>query len=278
MDLLFEDIGYLDITTYGLGITDKKGVMSFAPKEEIVLCGVDEVKEILQKLDIQHTFYKKNAQSVMPNETILECKGDAASLHKAWKISQNIFEYMSAIATYTNTLVKSAKAINPNISIATTRKNFPGTKELMLKAVMCGGGVAHRLGLYDSILIFEQHLKFLSDKEELEKSFKNFKYMFIEKKITVEVENFEQAEYFASLGADILQCEKMDFLTLKKCVSLKQRFTHLLVCATGGIHEKNIADFAKCGVDFIVTSSPYHAKPLDIKVIMKEDENPYIPS
>lgn len=199
------------------------------------------------------------------------CKADAGALHKAWKISQNIFEYMSGIATYTSRLVKNAKAINPNISISTTRKNFPGAKEIMLKAVMCGGGVPHRLGLFDSILIFEQHLNFFTDKAELEKSFKKLKHEFIEKKIAVEVENFQQAKYFASLGANILQCEKMDFELLKECVALKKEFPHLLLSATGGIHEENIADFTKCGVDFIVTSSPYHAKPVDIKVKIEEE-------
>lgn len=59
MDLLFEDTGYFDLTTYGLEIGDKNGLMTFAPKDEIVLCGVDEVRKILQKLNIQHTFFKK---------------------------------------------------------------------------------------------------------------------------------------------------------------------------------------------------------------------------
>ncbi|MDD3443621.1 ModD protein [Sulfurimonas denitrificans] len=270
MDLLFEDAGYFDLTTYGLGIGEKKGVMSFAPKAEIVLCGVDEVRTILNNLEIQHTFFKKNGEKVMAQEVILECKAEASKLHKAWKISQNIFEYMSGIATYTHKMVTLAKEVNPNISVSTTRKNFPTAKELMLKAVICGGGAPHRIGLFDSILIFEQHLNFFSDKAELEKSFKKLKYAFIEKKVAVEVESFEQALYFASLGADILQCEKMEYETLKKCITLKEQYPHLLLSATGGINESNIAEFAKCGVDFIVTSSPYHAKPLDIKVTIKE--------
>lgn len=270
MDLLFEDAGYFDLTTYGLGIGEKKGVMSFAPKAEIVLCGVDEVRTILNNLEIQHTFFKKNGEKVMAQEVILECKAEASKLHKAWKISQNIFEYMSGIATYTHKMVTLAKEVNPNISVSTTRKNFPGVKELMLKAIMCGGGAPHRIGLFDSILIFEQHLNFFSDKAELEKSFKKLKYAFIEKKVAVEVESPQQARYFASIGADILQCEKMNFTLLKECVALKKEFPYLLLSATGGIHEKNIAEFARCGVDFIVTSSPYHAKPLDIKVTIKE--------
>ena len=140
MDLLFEDVGYFDLTTLGLNIGNEKGFMSFAPKEEIILCGVDEVKDILDKLEIKHSFFKNNGDKVMPHEIILECKAEAAKLHKAWKISQNIFEYMSGISTYTNKLVTNAKGINPNIVISTTRKNFPGAKAMMLKAVMHGGG------------------------------------------------------------------------------------------------------------------------------------------
>jgi len=266
MDLLFEDVGYFDLTTLGLNIGNEKGFMSFAPKEEIILCGVDEVRDILDKLEIKHSFFKNNGDKVMPHEIILECKAEAAKLHKAWKISQNIFEYMSGISTYTNKLVTNAKGINPNIVISTTRKNFPGAKAMMLKAVMHGGGAVHRLGLFDSILVFEQHLNFFKDKAELEKNFKKLKNAFIEKKITVEVSTLEEARYFASLGADVIQCEKMDYEMLKKCVLLKKEFEHLLISAAGGVHKDNAAEFAKCGVDFIVTSSPYHAKPLDIKV------------
>lgn len=270
MSLLFEDAGYFDLTTYGLGIANKKATMSFAPKAEIVLCGVDEVVKIMRELNIDYTLHKADGDLVQAKEIILECLGDAGSLHKAWKISQNTFEYMSGIATYTKELVASAKSVNPNISVATTRKNFPGVKELMLKSVMTGGGAIHRMGLYDSILIFEQHLSFLSTKEEVESSFNKLKYASLEKKITVEVENFEQASYFASLGADILQCEKMDYELLKKCVTLKEQYPNLLLSATGGVNHSNIVEYAKCGVDFIVTSSPYHAKPLDVKVTIKE--------
>ena len=270
MSLLYEDAGYFDLTTHGLGIKDKKATMSFAPKGEVILCGVDEVLKLIKELDIEYTLYKRDGDVVVAKELILECKGDAGSLHKAWKISQNILEYMSGIATYTNSLVTKAREINPKISVATTRKNFPGVKELMLKSVMAGGGVIHRMGLYDSILVFEQHLNFFKTKEEIERALSKLKYEFLEKKIAVEVEDYESASYFASLGVDILQCEKMDYETLKRCVSLKEQYPHLLLSATGGINESNIAEFAKCGVDFIVTSSPYHAKPLDIKVTIKE--------
>lgn len=272
MDLLLEDSGYFDLTTFGLGIGDTLGSMSFAPKGEIILSGCDEVEAILKKCGLKYKFFKKNGEKVASKEKILECSGDATSLHKAWKISQNSLEYMSGIATYTEKMTQIAHKSNPNIVIATTRKNFPGCKELMLKAVMDGGGVAHRIGLFDSILVFKEHLEFFSDKAELENGLKNIKNKFLEKKIAVEVDSYEEANYFASLGADILQCEKMDFEELTKCVSLKKSYPHLLLSATGGITLENIDQYAKTGVDFVVTSSPYHAKPTDIKVEMKADK------
>lgn len=272
MDLLREDSGYFDLTTFGLGISDKQGKMHFAPKSDIILSGCDEAAKVFKECSLEFTIFKKNGAFVKAHEKIAECKGDAKSLHRAWKTAQNIFEYMSGIATYTHAMVQKAQAVNPDVTIATTRKNFPGAKELMLKAVMDGGGVPHRLGLYDSVLLFEQHLVFLHDEKELTQSFKKLKKTFIEKKIIVEAESFEQAKYFALLGADIIQCEKMNPALLRECVLLKKEFGHLLVSATGGIDNDNVASFAECGVDVIVTSAPYHAKPVNIEVTIQTNK------
>ena len=270
MDLLHEDTLGFDLTTFGLGIGSKKGVMSFKTRSKIVLSGMSEVIKIHKELDLEYKIFKNDSQTANKDEIILESYGDAVSLHKAWKISQNILEYMSGIATYTNRLLELSRPHNPNISVLVTRKNFPGCKKLMLDAVMCGGGAPHRMGTYDSILIFKQHLEFLKDTKTLEESFLRLKHRLIEKKIIVEVESYEEARYFAMLGADVLQCEKMDLKVLRKCAELKKEFSNLTIAATGGINESNIAEFAQCGVDAIVTSSPYHAKPADIKVSMRE--------
>jgi molybdenum transport protein len=273
MDLLKEDVGMMDLTTLGLGIGNETGTMSFAPKSDIILSGTSEVEKILRQCNLEYKFFKQSGEKVLAKEKIVECKGDAISLHKAWKISQNIFEYMSAIATYTNEMTQIAQQYNPNITIATTRKNFPGVKELMVQAVLDGGGVAHRMGLYDSILIFKEHLEFIADEKELKQSIQKLQKRFIEKKIAIEVDSFEDAKYYASLGVDILQCEKMDDEELKQCVTLKKHHPKLLVSATGGVTLENIEQYSKTGVDFVVTSSPYHAKPTDIKVEIKSDKH-----
>jgi molybdenum transport protein len=269
MNLLYEDTQGLDLTSLGLEIANKQGVMIFKSKFDITLSGINEVLKLQKELEIEYKVYKHDGEQVKAGELILESFADAATLHKAWKISQNILEYMSGVATYTNNLLKSAREVNPEISIATTRKNFPGSKKLMLDAVLCGGGVPHRLGTYDSILVFEQHRDFFSDTQEFELHFKKLKNRFPEKRVAVEVDSYEEALYFAKLGADVLQCEKMEFEELKKCVSIKDEFSHILVMATGGINDTNIKEYAQCGVNAVVTSSPYHAKPKDIKVTMQ---------
>lgn len=270
MNLLDEDTQGLDLTTLGLEISEKQGVMVFKSKFDITLSGINEVIKIQKELDIKYKVYKQDGQKVQAGETVLESFGNAAALHKAWKISQNVLEYMSGVASYTSDLLEIAHEVNPGMSVATTRKNFPGSKKLMLQAVMSGGGVPHRLGTYDSILIFEQHRDFFSNDAEFEASFQNLKSKFLEKRIAVEVASYKEALYFAKLGADVLQCEKMDYEELRQCVSIKEQYPHLVVAATGGITLENVLEYAKCGVNAVVTSSPYHAKPKDIKVTMKK--------
>jgi len=270
MNLLNEDTQGLDLTTLGLEIDQRQGVMVFKTKYDIILSGMSEVLKIHKELDIKYKVYKNDAEAVKAGETLLESFANAGALHKAWKISQNTLEYMSAIASYTHKLLTTAREVNPNISIATTRKNFPGSKKLMLEAVINGGGVPHRLGTYDSILVFAQHRAFFSDDKEFELHFKKLKNRFLEKKITVEVDTYDQALYFTKLGADVLQCEKINFEELKKCVSIKKLYPHIIVAATGGINDTNINEYAKTGIDLIITSSPYHAKPKDIKVTIKQ--------
>lgn len=269
MDMIREDVGLIDLTTVGLDIGSQKAKISFATKEPIVLCGVEYVDEMCQKLGLETHVYKACGDRAESGELILEAYGRADSAHKAWKVCQNILEFLSGIATKTDRMLTLAREVNPRIELLTTRKIFPRTKELALKAVYAGGGAHHRLGLYDSILVFEQHRAFFQNEAAFEAQFKKMKQTFLEKKIVVEVSSVEEAHYFATLGADILQCEKMSFEMLRACVGLKAEFPALLLSATGGIGEHNIVSYAQTGVDFIVTSSPYHAKPSDIKVIIQ---------
>jgi len=271
MDMIREDVGLIDITTVGLEIGHLAGKISFAPKSAVVLSGSEVVEDMCKRMHLDVKRFKASGEMLEADEIILEAHGLAGDIHQIWKVCQNVLEYSCGIATKTHEMLSIARAYNPYLELLTTRKIFPRTKELAIQAVYAGGGSHHRLGLYDSILVFKQHRAFFDDATSFEVQFAKMKRKFLEKKIVVEVENCEEALYFARLGTDILQCEKMSYESLENCiVNVRKEFPSMLFSATGGVGEKNIGEYAKAGADFIVTSSPYHAKPADIRVVIEK--------
>lgn len=263
--LVKEDVPYIDLTTLVLEIGGQKGKIQFFSREDAVLCGTEEVVRIFNKLNISVTKSCTSGNLIKKNEIFLEGEGSAKSLHIAWKICQNILDYSSGIATKTKSLVDKVAAINPNISVITTRKNIPGTKELAIKAVIAGGGFPHRLGLSETILIFKQHLNFLGGIDGLTEILNKVKSKTCEKKVIVEVEDLETAIDLSKKGVDGLQFDKIPFDTLKRNVDIIRDINpSIVILAAGGINENNIEHYAKTGIDAIVTTSVYYAKPIDI--------------
>lgn len=260
-----EDVPYIDLTTLALGISDQKGTIQFFTREDAVLCGTEEVVKIFNKLNIELIKSKPSGTLIKKGEVFIEGKGNAEDLHIAWKVSQNILDYSSGIATKTRKLVDKISEINPNLHIITTRKVVPGTKELAIKAVVAGGGFPHRLGLSETILIFKQHLNFLGGIDELIKILESVKSKACEKKVIAEVENIEQAIALCENGIDGIQFDKVPYDELKKHVDkLRNINPSIVILASGGINESNIEEYAKTGANSIVTTSVYHAKPIDI--------------
>ena len=260
-----EDVPYIDLTTLVLGIGDQKGTIQFFSREEAVLCGTEEVIKIFNKLNIDLIKTYPSGTLIKKNEIFLEGKGNAEDLHMAWKVSQNILDYSSGIATKMKKLVDKVSLINPNLHVITTRKVIPGTKELTIKAVLAGGGFPHRLGLSETILIFKQHLNFLGGIGELTKILKSVKSKACEKKVIAEIETLEQAIDLCKNGIDGLQFDKVPYDELKTNVDILRSINpSIIILASGGINESNIEEYAKTGVDAIVTTSVYNAKPIDI--------------
>lgn len=260
-----EDVPYVDLTTLVLGIGGQKGKIQFFSREDAVLCGTEEVIKVFNRFNIKLIKAGASGSLINKNEIFLEGNGNAEDLHMAWKVSQNILEYSSGIATKTKKLADEIFPINPNLHIITTRKVIPGTKELAIKAVIAGGGFPHRLGLSETILIFKQHLNFLGGINELTKILKEVKAKACEKKIIAEIENLDQAVELCKNGIDGVQFDKVPCAELKTNVdTLRSINPSIVILAAGGINESNIKEYAKTGVDAIVTTSVYYAKPIDI--------------
>ena len=267
-NLLNEDVPFGDLTTSSFGIDRQRARMSFASREKALMLSCTEEAVKLCKMHNLDIIQTVASGTFVEKETIfLELQGEAGTIHRLWKTIQNLLDYASGVATYTHQLVTIAQSVNPEIVIATTRKTIPFTKKIAIKSVESGGGIAHRLGVSESILVFGYHRVFFSTDELFAQAFVKVKRSNPEKKIVVEVENLEEALQFASLGADILQLEKFPIKELSKSVLiLRAKYPHILLMATGGIMLSNIKEYASTGVEVIVTTSPYNAKPANIKV------------
>ncbi|MZP29812.1 ModD protein [Heliobacterium undosum] len=265
--LLKEDVPYIDLTSMVLGIDGQQGIMRFTSREKAVIAGTEAAQRLMTKLGIEVSAQAASGTEVTPGEVFLEARGPASRLHMAWKVCQNILEYSSGIATRTRRLVEKAKAINLRIQIVTTRKIFPGTKELAIQAVIAGGGFPHRLGLSETVLIFAQHLNFIGGLEGLLAQMEALRARASEKKIIVEVADLEQALRLCHAGVDGLQFDKVPPAELAAmATAIRSVNPKVTMIGTGGINEQNVEDYAKAGVDVISTTWVYFGKPVDIGV------------
>ncbi len=262
-----EDSPYFDLTAELLEISGEASV-SFLARNDGVASGVEEAARVCEKLGLFTNITKPSGEILQNGDLLLSAKGSAKSVLKAWKPSQNILEYACAVATQTAKMIELICSVSPQTHFATTRKTIPLTKKLALKAVLNGGGGAHRLGLSESVLIFAQYAALAG--LSLEECVKKAKNATKEHKIAVEVKNTEDAKKAAKAGADIIQCDKLTPDEIKEAVSVvKSIDERIVLIATGGINLQNAALYAQAKPDIIVSSSVYYAKPYDIKVDIK---------
>jgi molybdenum transport protein len=265
-----EDLPYFDLTTEVLGIGGLPGKISFVTRERTVVCGTEEVRRIFDGTGMVTKNCLPSGTDVPENTVIIAAEGNAGQIHSVWKVCVNILEYASGIATRTRSFVKMARDADPEINVAVTRKVFPGTKKLSTKATLCGGAVPHRLGLSETVLIFDEHIRFLDGLKNLPEKLAGIRKFTDEKKIEVEVHNLDDALFIAGLAVDIIQVDKMPPGQLAELVVKVRRANPLMkIAVAGGITSDNVGEYAKTGVDIIVTSALYSGKTSDIKVVIE---------
>ena len=260
--LINEDMSLFDLTKELLNIKEK-GKIEFFTRKEAVVSGCELVSHLAKRLNLEVIFKEKDGIKVRENSKIFEAKGENVLI--LWKIAQNIFEYSLGVATYTKKMVDLAKKYNPHIEILTTRKVIPYTKKIALKSVMDGGGWPHRVTTTETILVFDNYINLYGGWEKFFEDFKILKNKAVEKKWIVEAKNLDMAEKLIEIGVDVIQLDKVDLKTTKNIVEKAHKF-NIKVLSAGGISIENVEDYAKTGVDGIVTTAPYFAKGGDVKV------------
>lgn len=262
-----EDVPYIDLTTWVMGFGEDRGRMVYFTRQDCVLCGTEEVIRVMNRFDIKVEFSMPSGSSINSGKEFLIATGKAQDLHMVWKICQNIFDHCSGVATKTKNFINIVEKENPKIEVVTTRKGFPGTKSLSIKAIMMGGAYPHRLGISETVLVFKQHMNFIGGLEGFIKAIPLIKSKVCEKKLIVEAGCMEDAIKLCQAGVDGIQFDKMSVEALTEGVKkLKELSPSITILAAGGINEKNAKEYAKTGIDAIVTTSLYSANPIDIGV------------
>ncbi|MDJ0932461.1 ModD protein [Breoghania sp.] len=231
--LLAQDVPCGDLTTEVLDIGEIPARMSLRARDPMVLSSAEEAARLVELSGGTILMKLTSGTRLEAGQVFLEVEGPAAALHRAWKVAQTLVEYSAGIATRADHLVKAARSTNPTIAVACTRKNFPGTKEISIKAVMAGGASIHRLGLSETFLAFANHRRLL--KEPVEQWVACAKAQIPEKKVAVETDNVKDAEALARAGAEVLQLDKMPVADVAEVVALVKRLGFsCLVAATAG--------------------------------------------
>ena len=159
--LIVEDVPLHDETTRALGIPDVAGTLTYTARVAAVLAGIAPLLRLARSLDLEAEPLAADGDMLQPGQDVLRLRGGAHALHLAWKQGMNLLEYLGGIATATRRMVDVARAANPHVRIAGTRKTHPGARKLQHYALLCGGGMVHRAGLSETILVFAQHRAFL---------------------------------------------------------------------------------------------------------------------
>ncbi len=267
LDSFIEDVGDGDHTSLSTIPKNHKGKMHLLVKEDGIIAGLTAAEKIFKQVDknFKLKVFIKDGARVKKGDIAFIIEGNTQKLLTAERLVLNIMQRMSGIATktdYLQTLCKGTKA-----KVIDTRKTTPGFRFFEKWAVVIGGGANHRYGLFDMILIKDNHIDFAGGIIEAVDAANSYLKK-TKKKLAIEVETRNLDDVKKVLAHGGVQRIMLDNYTPKQTLeAVKLINGKFEVESSGGITEKNIADYAKCGVDFIsIGAITHHIKSLDLSL------------
>jgi nicotinate-nucleotide pyrophosphorylase (carboxylating) len=262
-----EDIGDGDHSSLSCIPEDASGRVQLLVKESGIIAGVEVAELIFKKID---PFVKINrlivdGSPIKPGEVAFTVDGKVHSLLKSERLVLNVMQRMSGIATRTNEYVRKLEGLKTRV--LDTRKTTPGIRMLEKEAVRIGGGTNHRMGLYDMIMLKDNHVDFAGGIEKAIRATQAYlKANNKDLKIEIEVRNIDELEQVLSVGGiHRIMLDNFDIATTLKAVKIIDgRFE---TESSGGITLETIRNYAECGVDFVsVGALTHHIKSLDLSL------------
>jgi len=264
---LKEDIGDGDHTSLACIPSLNEGKAQLIIKEKGILAGVDVALQVFHRLDpeLRITAFITDGNKVFPGDVVFKMEGRIISILQGERLALNIMQRMSGIATKTGEYVE--KLSGTNAKLLDTRKTTPGMRLLEKEAVRVGGGYNHRLGLFDMIMLKDNHIDFAGGIENaIDAVHIYLQTLDKDLKIEIEARNINDVERILRHGKiNRIMFDNFDIETTKKAVKkVKNRYE---TESSGNINLDNIRDYALCGVDYIsVGALTHHIKSLDMSL------------
>lgn len=263
---LEEDIGAGDVTGKFFVAADLQASARILAREKAIVAGAASAMEVFRRVDpaLKLKCLKKDGAEVDTDDTVLEIRGPARSIIKAERVALNFLQRLSGIATLTRRFVDAAAS--NHVRILDTRKTTPGLRELEKAAVRAGGGENHRFGLFDMVLVKDNHLPTNGDFEAFAKAVRTVRQKHPRIRIEVEADRLEQVHAFLRLEEiDVILLDNMTPAQIREAVALgknKVKFE-----ASGGVTLKNVRQIAATGVDYISIGALTHsARAIDFSL------------
>ena len=258
---LAEDVGPGDATTLAIVPEGSTSTAHLRPRQPIVACGLSIAETVFKTLDPSLTVLShfKDGDEVEPDACLLTVQGSTASILTAERTALNFIQRLSGIATTTHDFVSALQGL-PTL-LLDTRKTTPGWRLLEKYAVACGGGSNHRIGLYDQILIKDNHLEALrhAQPNPIAAAVSRARSRFPHLRVEVEADTIEQVAQAAQAGADIILLDNMSLEQLRQSVAVVAG--HAKTEASGGVSLATVRAIAETGVDFISVGALTHSAP-----------------
>jgi nicotinate-nucleotide pyrophosphorylase (carboxylating) len=260
---LAEDVGSGDLTSLFFIPETRVSKGRIFAKEACVLAGTELVRRIYRKLDpgLELSVLKQDGAALDPGESVIEVSGFTRSILTGERVALNFIQRLSGVATLTAQFVQAVNGTR--VTILDTRKTTPGLRALEKAAVKAGGGQNHRMGLYDGVMVKDNHLL---AKPEIQRAILAIRLDHPHILIELEADSIEQVRDFVDLeGVDVILLDNMTLDQLRACVSLKR--SGLKFEASGGVSLTTVRQIAETGVDFISIGQLTHsARAIDFSL------------
>ena len=250
--------------------TENQAVANIISRDECVICGVAWVNEVFKQLDniyntnTKITWFVNDGQHVSANTTLFELSGNARILLTGERTALNFLQSLSGTATITSDYVKHLTGTTTKL--LDTRKTLPGLRSAQKYAVTCGGGVNHRIGLFDAFLIKENHIAACGG---IEKAITTARINHSDKTVEVEVETIAELTQALNAGADIIMLDNFSPPMIEQAVKLTAEISagRTKLEVSGNMTLTILKDYAKSGVDFIsVGALTKHVQAVDLSM------------